>query len=85
MEAGKVRVKASFRLGTETHSAQAPNKEVLSEELVSFKEDIMIILKDYITRHNVPNEVPEPDEISSDEDDEESPDEGTPPKSKKRK
>ncbi|XP_027161677.1 uncharacterized protein LOC113762425 [Coffea eugenioides] len=73
-------VKATFKLGSETHSVDA-KKGVLSEQLVSMKEQSMMVLKDYITKHNVPNDVPdEPEEVSSD-------DEGEipPVKSKKRK
>lgn len=59
-------------------------KGILSEQLISMKEQSMTILKDYITKHNVPNEVPdEPEEFSS-EDDGEIP-EQPPVKSKKRK
>lgn len=62
------RGKAVFRLGSETHTVQA-NKGLLSEQLVLMKEESMTILRDFITRHNVPNEVPdETDDISSDDD-----------------
>lgn len=65
------RVKATFRLGSETHSIQA-NKGILSEQLVSMKEESMSVLKDFITKHNVPNEVPdETDDVSSEDDDDE--------------
>ncbi|XAR49669.1 hypothetical protein NMG60_11032935 [Bertholletia excelsa] len=61
-------VKAVIRLGSETYSVST-NKGILSEQLVSMKEQSMSILKDFITKHNVPNEVPdESDEISSEED-----------------
>uniref|UniRef100_A0A3Q7EM58 Uncharacterized protein n=1 Tax=Solanum lycopersicum TaxID=4081 RepID=A0A3Q7EM58_SOLLC len=76
-------VKATFRLGSEAYSVEAC-KGILSEQLISMKEQSMTILKDYITKHNVPNEVPdEPEEFSS-EDDGEIP-EQPPVKSKKRK
>ncbi|KAL3381681.1 hypothetical protein AABB24_001678, partial [Solanum stoloniferum] len=76
-------VKATFRLGSESYSVEAC-KGILSEQLISMKEQSMTILKDYITKHNVPNEVPdEPEEFSS-EDDGEIP-EQPPVKSKKRK
>lgn len=73
-------VKATLILGSETYSVDAYNV-VLSKQLVSMKEQSMSILKDYITKHNAPNDVPdEPEEISSDDDGE------IPPvKSKKRK
>lgn len=73
-------VKATFKLGSETHTVDA-KKGGLSEQLVSMKEQSMVVLKDYITKHNASNDVPdEPEEISSD-------DEGEcpPVKSKKRK
>lgn len=73
-------VKATLQLGSETYSVLA-DKGVLSEQLASMKEQIMGILKNYITEHNVPNDVPdEPEEISSDDDGE-----IAPVKSKKRK
>ncbi|KAM3378364.1 putative protein isoform X1 [Capsicum galapagoense] len=76
-------VKATFCLGSETHSVEVC-KGILSEQLISMKEQSMTVLKDYITKHNVPNEVPdEPEEFSS-EDDGEIP-EQPPVKSKKRK
>lgn len=67
----KARVKASIQLGSETYLAQA-NNGLISEQLYSVKEQSMSILKDFITKHNIPNDVPdEPDEISSDDDDNE--------------
>lgn len=61
-------VKATFQLGSETYSVHA-NKGILSEQLVTLKEESMSILKAYITKHNVPIDVPdEPDEVSEDED-----------------
>lgn len=65
----KPKVKATFGLGSESYSVQA-NKGSLSEQLVSLKEESMTILKDFITKHNVPHDVPdEPLEASSDDDD----------------
>ncbi|KAF4359485.1 hypothetical protein F8388_001529 [Cannabis sativa] len=49
-------VKVSFSLGSETYSANA-NNGTLSEQLVSLKEASMSILKEYITKHNVPNDL----------------------------
>ncbi|XP_024019481.1 uncharacterized protein LOC21393075 [Morus notabilis] len=64
-------VQVTFSLGTETYSANA-NKGTLSEQLASVKEESMAILKDYITKYNVPNDVPdEPLEESSSGDDDE--------------
>lgn len=63
------RVKVSLHLGSETHSALASNG-LISEQLVSVKEQSMSILKDFITKNNIPNDVPdELEEISSDDDD----------------
>lgn len=77
------RVKATLCLGSETYCVEA-NKGFLSEQLVSMKGESMSILKDFIVKHNIPNDVPdEPDEISS-EDDGETP-EKTPVKSKKQR
>ncbi|RDX98736.1 hypothetical protein CR513_18303, partial [Mucuna pruriens] len=61
-------VKATFRLGSESYSVEA-NKGSLSEQLVSLKEESMTILKDFITKHNVPHDVPDESlEASSDDD-----------------
>ncbi|CAI0552805.1 unnamed protein product, partial [Linum tenue] len=63
-----IRVKATFRLGSETHSVAATKGEgaAISEELVAMKEESMRILKEFITKHNVPADVP--DELVEDED-----------------
>ncbi|KAM7501230.1 hypothetical protein LguiB_000134 [Lonicera macranthoides] len=74
------RVKATLRLGSEMYCVEA-NKGFLSEQLVSMKGESMSILKDFIVKHNIPNDVP--DEISS-EDDGETP-EKPPVKSKKQR
>lgn len=72
-------VKATFHLGSETYSVNA-DKGILSEQLVTLKEESMSILKAYITKHNVPIDVPdEADEVSEDEELAEK------PKPKKRK
>ncbi|CAK9175558.1 unnamed protein product [Ilex paraguariensis] len=77
------RVRATLHLGSETYSVHV-KKGILSEQLVSMKEESMSILKEFITKHNVPNDDPdEPDEISS-EDDGEIPEKSS-VKSKKRK
>ncbi|XP_073221844.1 uncharacterized protein [Cicer arietinum] len=66
----KPQVHATFRLGTESYSVQATNASSLSEQLVNMKEQSMAILKDFITKHNVPQDVPdELLEASSSEDD----------------
>ncbi|XP_050378002.1 uncharacterized protein LOC126795201 [Argentina anserina] len=51
-------VKVQFQLGSETYSVSG-NRGILSEQLVSVKEESMAVLKDFITRHNVPNDVPD--------------------------
>lgn len=77
------RVRVTLRLGSENYCVNAENG-ILSEQLMSVKEQSMSILKEYITRHNVPNDVPdEPLEGSSDDDDAEVP--VKPPKLKKTK
>uniref|UniRef100_A0A7N0R9X8 Uncharacterized protein n=1 Tax=Kalanchoe fedtschenkoi TaxID=63787 RepID=A0A7N0R9X8_KALFE len=76
-------VKATFRLGDETHDVCARKGTTLSGQLASFKEESMEILKEFITKHNAPAEVPdEPLEGSDGEDDGEIP---AKPPVKKRK
>ena len=66
----KLRVKATLNLGPETYTVNA-SKGIISEELISMKEESMGILKEFIAKHNVPNDVPdEPLEGSSDDEDE---------------
>ncbi|XP_062108813.1 uncharacterized protein LOC133819556 [Humulus lupulus] len=77
------RVKVSFSLASETYSANA-NTGILSEQLVSLKEASMGILKDYITKHNVPNDVPDEPLDGSSSENEDVP-EKPPVKSKKTK
>lgn len=63
-------VKATFRLGTESYSVQATEGSSLSDQLVSLKEQSMTVLKDFITKHNAPQDVPDESlEASSEEDD----------------
>ncbi|XVF72734.1 hypothetical protein PTKIN_Ptkin12aG0144100 [Pterospermum kingtungense] len=66
-------VKATLRLGSELYTVNAKQGGALSEQLSSMKEQSMSILKEFITKHNVPNDVP--DELvepsSGDEEDEE--------------
>ncbi|KAL8259160.1 hypothetical protein R6Q59_027113 [Mikania micrantha] len=59
-------VKATLCLGSETHKIEAC-KGILSDQLVYIKGESMNILKEFITNHNVPIDVP--DEISSEDDD----------------
>ncbi|XP_054818367.1 uncharacterized protein LOC129317935 isoform X2 [Prosopis cineraria] len=65
-------VKASLRLGEESHSVQADNGS-LSEQLVSLKEKSMVILKEFITKHNAPQDVPDDLVETSEEDDDDVP------------
>ncbi|KAJ3672391.1 hypothetical protein LUZ60_007112 [Juncus effusus] len=70
MEDQLPRVKATIRLGSESFSVRSKSG-ILSEQLISLKERSMEILKDYITRHNAPIDVPdEPLEEISDEEEE---------------
>lgn len=72
MMEGQPKVKASLRLGSELYTVNAKKVGALSEQLSSMKEESMSILKDFITKHNVPNDVPdELVEVSSEDDEEE--------------
>lgn len=77
------RVRATLRLESEIYSVNA-NKGTLSEQLISMKGESMSILKEFITKHNVPNDVPDELVESSSEEDTEIP-EKTYEKSKKTK
>nr|CAD1830531.1 unnamed protein product [Ananas comosus var. bracteatus] len=77
------RVKATLQLGSESYSFDSESG-ILSQQLDAMKEKSMGILKEYITKHNVPNDVPdEPLEGSSEDDAEEL--NNPPKKSKKQK
>ncbi|XP_068646143.1 uncharacterized protein [Aristolochia californica] len=77
------RVKVTFRLGSEVFSVTS-TKGCLSEQLVTMKEESMAILKNYITKHNAPNDVlDEPLDGTSEDESEET--EQPPGRSKKRK
>ncbi|WCJ22311.1 hypothetical protein M5689_004406 [Euphorbia peplus] len=67
------RVKATMKLGSETYSLEASKGATISEELVSLKQKSMAVLKEFITKHNVPNDVPDDLVEPSSEDDEEVP------------
>ncbi|KAK4801558.1 hypothetical protein SAY86_022045 [Trapa natans] len=77
-------VKISLRLGSETYSVTT-NGGTLSEQLVSMKEQSMGIFKEYITRHNVPNDVPDDELVESSSEDEDEIKEKVQVKSKKTK
>lgn len=68
VDCSRPQVKVQFQLGSETYSVTR-NKGILSEQLVSVKEESMAILKDFITKHNVPNDVPDELVEESSEDD----------------
>ncbi|XP_028800108.1 uncharacterized protein LOC114755402 [Neltuma alba] len=74
--------KATLRLGAESYSVQADNGS-LSEQIVSLKEKSMVILKDFITKHNAPQDVP--DDLAETSSSEEDGPEKTGAKSKKTK
>lgn len=67
----KPKVKATLSLGSEKFSI-CSDSGILSQQLASMKEQAMTILKEYITKHNAPTDVP--DEVvegsSSDESEE---------------
>ncbi|KAG0457592.1 hypothetical protein HPP92_022446 [Vanilla planifolia] len=69
-------VKASFQLGSEVFLVDS-KPGMLSHQLMALKEESMGILKEYITKHNVPNDVPDelieasPEEGEEEEEEEE--------------
>ncbi|KAL8137227.1 hypothetical protein V2J09_003228 [Rumex salicifolius] len=75
-------VTATLRLGSETYTVSSKGG-LLSEQLASIKEESVGILKDFITRHNVPIDVPDEPLEGSSGDEEEIVEK--PPKTKKRK
>jgi hypothetical protein len=52
------RAKATLVLGAESFAVSSSESGKLSEQLAAMREKSMVILKDYITRHNAPNDVP---------------------------
>nr|GFA47876.1 hypothetical protein [Tanacetum cinerariifolium] len=61
-------VKVTLCLGSEKHAIEYQDGIIL-DQLVFVKGDSMGILKEYITKHNVPNDVPDDAEILSEDDD----------------
>ncbi|PWA55852.1 hypothetical protein CTI12_AA423330 [Artemisia annua] len=61
-------VKVTFCLGSEKHAIEYW-EGIISDQLVFVKGESMGILKEYITKHNVPNDVPDDAEILSEDDD----------------
>jgi len=78
------RVKANLVLGAESFAISSESG-ILSEQLATMKEKGMVILKEYITKHNAPNDVPD-ESIEGESDDEgEALVKNPPKKSKKQK
>ncbi|KAL1214155.1 hypothetical protein V5N11_005714 [Cardamine amara subsp. amara] len=63
-------VKIKFQLGTESYTIDSNKGDTVLDQLVSMKEQSMKILKEFITKHNVPDD-DVPDQILSDEEEEE--------------
>jgi hypothetical protein len=78
------RAKATLVLGAESFTVSSESGK-LSEQLVAMREKSMVILKDYITRHNVPNDVPDESVEGLSDDEGEALAKNPPKKSKKQK
>ncbi|CAL5040517.1 unnamed protein product [Urochloa decumbens] len=78
------RVKANLVLGAESFAISSESG-ILSEQLARMKEKSMAILKEYITKHNVPNDVPDESLEGESDDDVEALVKNPPKKSKKQK
>ncbi|VVA92674.1 unnamed protein product [Arabis nemorensis] len=80
-------VKVAFRLGTESYTIDANKGTTVLEQLVSMKEESMRILKEFITNHNVSDDVADDvvESLSDDEGEGEDPLLKCPVKSKKTK
>ncbi|KAJ4838667.1 hypothetical protein Tsubulata_004267 [Turnera subulata] len=78
------RVKATLKLGPEVYSLSSGQGSKVSEQLVSVKEQSMSILKEFITKHNVPNDVPDELVESASEDDDPTPEKPQAKSKKKR-
>ncbi|XP_020585524.1 uncharacterized protein LOC110028131 [Phalaenopsis equestris] len=74
----------TFQLGSEAFSVDSKLGN-LSQQLAAVKEESMNILKDYITKHNVPTEVPDEPLEPSSEEEEDDKQNNPPKKSKKQK
>ncbi|CAM0908733.1 unnamed protein product [Alopecurus aequalis] len=79
------RAKATLVLGAELFTVCSESGALLSEQLAAMREKSMVILKDYITRHNVPNDVPDEPVEGSSGDEAEALVKNPPKKSKKQK
>ena len=78
------RAKASLVLGEESFTISSESG-ILSEQLATMKEKSMVILKDYITKHNAPNDVPDESIEGSSDDEGKVLAKNPPKKSKKQK
>lgn len=76
--------KATLRLGSEVYSVNA-SKGILSEQLAAMKEESMSILKNFITKHNAPTDVPDDEAIESSSEDDTAAIKKAPERPKKRK
>ncbi|KAE8681654.1 Ribosomal RNA adenine dimethylase family protein [Hibiscus syriacus] len=69
---GQSKVKVTLRLGSELYTVNSKAVGAVSEQLSSVKEESMGVFKEFITKPNVPTDVP--DELlegsSDDEEDE---------------
>jgi hypothetical protein len=77
------RVKANLVLGGESFSIGSESG-VLSEQLAATREKSMLILKEYITKHNAPNDVPDESVEGESDDDGEALVKNNPPKKSKK-
>ncbi|XP_047074837.1 uncharacterized protein LOC124684604 [Lolium rigidum] len=78
------RAKATLVLGAESFAVSSESG-TLSEQLAAMREKSMVILKDYITRHNAPNDVPDESVEGLSDDEGEALAKNPPKKSKKQK
>ncbi|XP_051201110.1 uncharacterized protein [Lolium perenne] len=78
------RAKATLVLGAESFAVSSESG-TLSEQLAATRERSMVILKDYITRNNAPNDVPDESIEGLSDDEGEALAKNPPKKSKKQK
>ncbi|XP_051201111.1 uncharacterized protein [Lolium perenne] len=78
------RAKATLVLGGESFAVSSESGTP-SEQLAAMREKSMVILKDYITRHNAPNDVPDESVEGLSDDEGEALAKNPPKKSKKQK
>ncbi|RCV23189.1 hypothetical protein SEVIR_4G290800v4 [Setaria viridis] len=77
-------VKANLVLGAESFAISSESG-ILSEQLSTMKEKSMVILKEYITKHNAPNDVPDESTEGESDDEGEALVKNPPKKSKRQK